>query len=111
MKKLTESIAWCCVELSLWLYDKKLLTKLADWLFIAGFKLRVNHVSQTNVIITDEEWMYDWQFHYNVYSKTWRAYHREDTKAYWNGGDHIHPMYEASCPTSLLMKLQEDHAA
>jgi hypothetical protein len=108
MKRITETLAWCCVELSLWLHDKQFCQRLADWLWFTGYKLR-KPVTPPIAPNTSDEWMYDWLFHYNTYSKTWHAYHREDSNAYWSGLATTHKVIEASCVTSLLQKIKAEH--
>jgi hypothetical protein len=110
MKRITEYLAWCCVELSLWLHDKQYTQRLADWLWFTGYKLRKPAVPVP--IFTPshkDEWMYDWLYHYNSYTKTWHAYHREDSNAYWSGMATTHKVIEASCVTSLLQKVKDQY--
>lgn len=60
--------------------------------------------SKTNT--PSESGLYDWLFHYNTYTDTWKAFHREDHTAFWNGTKTSQPVYEAGCFTSLLQKLK-----
>ena len=107
MKRITESIVWCLLALSIWLHQKQFCQRLADWLWMTGYKLRKpDEPKPYPTPMHEDEWMYDWLYHYNVYSKTWCAYHREDSNAYWSGLATTHKVIEASCITSLLQKLK-----
>lgn len=110
MKRITESLAWCLVEISLWLHHKQYCQRIADWLWFKGYKLRTRHTLETvTPTVSEDEWMYDWLYHYNSYTKTWKAYHREDSNPYWSGMATTHKVFEASCITSLLQKLKAHH--
>lgn len=107
IKRLSERFAKHCAELAQWLYDKDCLLFLADALYRFAYWIYLQYQKPVMVKYISDEWMYDWIFHFNVYSKTWHAYNREDSSAYWSGGKTIHPVIEANCMTSLIQKLKQ----
>lgn len=50
---------------------------------------------------------YNWVFHFNNFTDTWTAYHRDDQQAYWNKTEATHPMYKARDIKQLLMILEQ----
>jgi len=109
MKKMLYKIASCLLlKLSEFLYNLQWAEKLSIKFFIRGLNLHMKHrqLDTTPCIKTNQEWMYEWLLHYNSYTNTWHAFHREDHAAYWNRGEMKHPLIEAKCVTSLLEKLK-----
>lgn len=109
MRKITEWLSRVAVGVSLFLYDKRCFESLADWLWMSGYRLRMRYQTKEVRVNTDDEWMYDWLFHYNSYTKVWRAYHREDSNAYWSGQAMRHQTFESNCVTGLITKLGAAH--
>lgn len=51
--------------------------------------------------------LYSYLFHYNSYTETWSAYHRDDNDAYWNGFDTKKPVLRSKVLTELITMVQK----
>lgn len=50
--------------------------------------------------------MYNYLFHYNSYTETWSAYHREDNDSYWNGTTPTKPILRSKNFAELVKLVQ-----
>ena len=51
--------------------------------------------------------LYSYLFHYNSYTETWSAYHREDNESYWNGFDPKFPIIRSKNLMELIALVQK----
>lgn len=58
------------------------------------------------MILRKDKTFYDWLFHYNAYTDQWNAFHRDDQHAYWNGGEHKHPILRDRELKTIMAKIQ-----
>jgi hypothetical protein len=51
--------------------------------------------------------LYNWLFHYNNHTEEWTAFHREDYRSYWNGGESKYRMYKNASFTDVISQLHQ----
>lgn len=55
-----------------------------------------------------ENILYGWLFTYNTITSTWFAYHRDDSRGYWNGdGSNKRTIYKDEEFNALLEKVKD----